>query len=80
MGSSAVLACKGTIPAGLVDCLQSLMEVLGTTLGPLEHSLSLSVAGNAALIAYGSGEGLEALGLALKTREGGSIFEAVRKP
>lgn len=56
------------------------MEVLGTTLGPLEHSLSLPVAGNAALIAYGSGEGIKALGLALKTREGGSIFEAVRKP
>lgn len=80
LGSSAVLACKGTIPAGLVDCLQPLMEGVGRLLGSLEPSLSLPVARNAALIVYGSREGIEALGPALKTREVGSIFEAVRKP
>lgn len=56
------------------------MKGVGRLLGPLEPSLSLPVARSAALIAYGSREGIEALGPALKTREVGSIFEAVRKP
>lgn len=77
LGSSAVPTCKRTFLAGLVDCLQPLVEGVRRVIGPLEHSLSLPpVACNAVLTAYGSREGLEDIGPG-RLEKGGSIFEAI---